>query len=59
MPIMSPYMHLNGDNGPDIPGTPDRVRFSGDTTSYANSAHWTSILDGVSQRLTSNLNELY
>jgi hypothetical protein len=36
------------DNDTEIPGTPDRVKFSGDTTSYTNSGHWTSILDGVS-----------
>lgn len=53
IPMMSQHTHLNEDNGPDLPGTPDRVRFSGDTTSYANSAHWTSILDGVSRRLDS------
>jgi len=41
--------HLNNDNGADVPGTPDRMRFTGDTTSYASSAHWTSILDGVSR----------
>lgn len=40
--------HLNNDNGADVPGTPDRMRFTGDTTSYASGAHWTSILDGVS-----------
>ena len=44
-----PYLqHLSEENDPEIPITPDRVRFTGDTTSYTNSAHWTSILDGVS-----------
>jgi hypothetical protein len=38
----------NDDSNADIPGTPDRVKISGDTTSYTNSGHWTSILDGVS-----------
>lgn len=40
--------HLHEDNDTEIPSTPDRVRFTDDTTSYTNSAHWTSILDGVS-----------
>lgn len=31
----------------EIPGTPDRVKFNDETTSYTNSEHWTSILDGV------------
>jgi Fungal Zn(2)-Cys(6) binuclear cluster domain len=39
--------HLSEENNTAIPNTPDRVRFNGDTTSYTNSAHWTSILDGV------------
>lgn len=50
-PTLSPASHLphlNNDNGADVPGTPDRMRFTGDTTSYASGAHWTSILDGVS-----------
>ncbi|KAH7357664.1 fungal-specific transcription factor domain-containing protein [Pyrenochaeta sp. MPI-SDFR-AT-0127] len=33
----------------EIPGTPDRVILSDDTTSYTNSGHWTSILDGISE----------
>jgi len=33
----------------EIPGTPDRVKISDDTTTYTNSGHWTSILDGVSK----------
>ena len=32
----------------EIPGTPDRVKLDTDATSYTNSGHWTSILDGVS-----------
>jgi hypothetical protein len=40
--------HPNEDNRPEIPGTPDRVKFSNNTTTYTNSGHWTSILDGVS-----------
>jgi hypothetical protein len=32
------------DNGAEIPETPDRVKLSGDTTSYTNSSHWTSKL---------------
>ena len=39
--------HLSEDNDVEIPITPDRVRFTDDTTSYTNSAHWASILDGV------------
>lgn len=48
-PALSHLQHLHEDNDIEIPNTPDRVRFTGDTTSYTNSAHWTSILDGVSQ----------
>jgi hypothetical protein len=40
--------HHSDDEKLDIPGTPDRVKFSNDTTTYTNSGHWTSILDGVS-----------
>lgn len=48
-PAMAHPQHPNEDNDAEIPNTPDRVRFTGDTTSYTNSAHWTSILDGVSR----------
>lgn len=48
MSPVSHLPHLNNDNGADVLGTPDRMRFTGDTTSYASGAHWTSILDGVS-----------
>jgi hypothetical protein len=45
-----PQLDLQGeDNRPEIPGTPDRVKFSNNTTTYTNSGHWTSILDGVSR----------
>ncbi|EOA92133.1 uncharacterized protein SETTUDRAFT_134212 [Exserohilum turcica Et28A] len=37
------------DGNSDIPRTPDRVKFSSETTSYSNSDHWTSILDGISE----------
>lgn len=47
-PVMSHLQHLPEGNDAEVHNTPDRVRFTGDTTSYANSAHWTSILDGVS-----------
>jgi hypothetical protein len=50
-PAFSNAVHTpqyNDDSNADIPGIPDRVRISGDTTSYTNSGHWTSILDGVS-----------
>lgn len=47
-PAVSHHPHAKEDDSQDIPSTLDRVRFTGDTTSYTNSAHWTSILDGVS-----------
>jgi hypothetical protein len=43
------------DDKTEIPGTPDRVKISNDTTTYTNSGHWTSILDGVSEMTSSNL----
>lgn len=46
-PAMSHLQQLSEDHDAEIPNTPDRVRFTGDTTSYTNSAHWASILDGV------------
>lgn len=36
-------------NSHEIPETPDRVKFNNETTSYTNSEHWTSILDGISE----------
>jgi hypothetical protein len=36
------------ENKPEVPSTPDRVKINNDTTTYTNSGHWTSILDGVS-----------
>ena len=51
VPEVSPaasYTPQHQDDGHyEIPGTPDRVKFNGETTSYTNSDHWTSILDGV------------
>jgi hypothetical protein len=47
-PAIPHLQQLSEANDAEIPSTPDRVRFNGDTTSYTNSAHWTSILDGVS-----------
>jgi hypothetical protein len=50
-PGLSTTSHLeqySDDERPEIPGTPDRVKLSNDTTTYTNSGHWTSILDGVS-----------
>lgn len=50
-PSRSVLSHLedhNDESKPDMPGTPDRVKLSDDTTTYTNSGHWTSILDGVS-----------
>lgn len=32
-----------------VPGTPDRIQLNGDATSYTNSGHWTSILDGITE----------
>jgi hypothetical protein len=49
-PAFSSSVHpeyYSDDDKPD-PGTPDRVNLSSDTTTYTNSGHWTSILDGVS-----------
>jgi hypothetical protein len=46
--LASPLDRLHEDDQPEVPGTPDRVKFSNDTTTYTNSGHWTSILDGVS-----------
>lgn len=46
-PAMPHLRHPSEDNDAEILTTPDRVRFTGDTTSYTNSAHWASILDGV------------
>ncbi|CAO2658570.1 Nn.00g062930.m01.CDS01 [Neocucurbitaria sp. VM-36] len=45
---LSHLEQLGADNS-EIPGTPDRVKISGDTTSYTNSGHWTSILDGITE----------
>ncbi|KAH7389642.1 fungal-specific transcription factor domain-containing protein [Phaeosphaeria sp. MPI-PUGE-AT-0046c] len=48
----TPHPGLQSDDGKsDIPGTPDqdRVKFGNDTTTYTNSGHWTSILDGISE----------
>ncbi|KAF2625223.1 hypothetical protein BU25DRAFT_117067 [Macroventuria anomochaeta] len=56
-PAMPHLQHLNDEDDTGIPNTPDRVRFTGDTTSYANSAHWTSILDGISE-LREHLDEM-
>jgi hypothetical protein len=50
----TPQFDLQSEDGrPDGPGTPDqdRVKFGNDTTTYTNSGHWTSILDGVSDFL--------
>lgn len=49
-PAPSTWSHLehHSDDNAESLGTPDRVKFNGDTTSYTNSGHWTSILDGVS-----------
>ncbi|EUC41104.1 hypothetical protein COCMIDRAFT_107095 [Bipolaris oryzae ATCC 44560] len=33
----------------EVPGTPDRVKINDETTSYTNSDHWTTILDGISE----------
>jgi hypothetical protein len=41
----------------EIPGTPDRVKLENDATSYTNSGHWTSILDGITE-LKDELNDI-
>jgi hypothetical protein len=46
-PAMPHLQRFSEDNDAEILTTPDRVRSTGDTTSYTNSAHWASILDGV------------
>ncbi|EFQ85942.1 hypothetical protein PTT_18965 [Pyrenophora teres f. teres 0-1] len=46
---ISQYQYRNDDHDAEIPGTPDRVKFQGETTTYSNSGHWTSILDGISE----------
>jgi len=51
MASYSPRIHV-GDTDTDVPGTPDRVKLETNETSYTNSGHWTSILDGVSIRST-------
>jgi hypothetical protein len=51
---------LTGDDDKtEIPGTPDRVKISNDTTTYTNSGHWTSILDGVSIPRSKSVQQLY
>jgi hypothetical protein len=45
---MSQVDQHSGDDKPELAATPDRVKFGRDTTTYTNSGHWTSILDGVS-----------
>jgi hypothetical protein len=60
----SPHMTQHGgdDNGAEIPKIPDRVKLSGDTTSYTNSSHWTSKLIDIlsslvpTRRLTASIN---
>lgn len=46
-PAMPSFQQFGEDKDAEITNAPDRVRFNGDTTSYTNSAHWASILDGV------------
>ncbi|KAH8701495.1 fungal-specific transcription factor domain-containing protein [Phaeosphaeriaceae sp. PMI808] len=41
--------HHSDDEKSQITGAPNRVKLSRDTTSYTNSSHWTSILDGISE----------
>lgn len=47
MAAYSPKVNV-GDSAIDAPDTPDRVKLESNETSYTNSDHWTSILDGVS-----------
>ena len=46
-PLGNQPLSTDGCINPEIPDTPDRVKLEDDTTSYTNSSHWTSILDGV------------
>ncbi|KAF2849055.1 hypothetical protein T440DRAFT_519623 [Plenodomus tracheiphilus IPT5] len=48
-PANSTPSHVDTSHNMEIPGTPDRVKFNHDTTSYTNSGHWTSILDGITE----------
>ncbi|KAF2736393.1 hypothetical protein EJ04DRAFT_542486 [Polyplosphaeria fusca] len=45
------------DTGPEIAGTPDRVKLDEDSTSYTGSGHWASILDGIAE-LKDHLDEI-
>jgi hypothetical protein len=56
MVAYSPSINV-GDPDPDIPGTPDRVKLENDETTYTNSGHWTSILDGIAE-LKESLDEI-
>ncbi|KAF2025127.1 hypothetical protein EK21DRAFT_77166 [Setomelanomma holmii] len=49
MSSTSHFEQYSDDERVELPGTPDRVKRSNDTTSYTNSGHWTSILDGISE----------
>jgi hypothetical protein len=57
---MTGYRSQLGASNPDaIPGAPGRVKIETDETSYTNSGHWTSILDGVSTLCTTGSNILF
>ncbi|KAH7094461.1 hypothetical protein FB567DRAFT_600035 [Paraphoma chrysanthemicola] len=51
-PALSKVSYLeqySDDENNEMPETPGRVKLSNDTTTYTNSSHWTSILDGISE----------
>jgi hypothetical protein len=53
-PTVEPHQYFSSEGSPDaeITDIPDRVKLENNNTSYTNSSHWTSILDGVTCRPT-------
>ncbi|KAF2642458.1 hypothetical protein P280DRAFT_395792 [Massarina eburnea CBS 473.64] len=51
IPSVSAYSPKPSDRAADVdaPLAPDRVKLEADETSYTNSGHWTSILDGIAE----------
>ncbi|KAF2872338.1 hypothetical protein BDV95DRAFT_380719 [Massariosphaeria phaeospora] len=48
---------VEGFTDPQVPDTPDRVKLENDATTYSDSSHWTSILDGIAE-LREHLDEI-
>ncbi|KAI8934105.1 hypothetical protein NX059_008867 [Plenodomus lindquistii] len=48
-PANSVASYVDPSSHTEIAGTPDRVKINRDATSYTNSGHWTSILDGITE----------